>query len=179
MNVEKHLLVALVAPGSVEAEVGRLQTSLFAATVWSRRRRCRLSSGFVRHAGAATRGLLSELDHCISRPLAHPRHGDAMGGGLLVSWRRFGRGMGRAAHPRAGTVRRGAAPAFCGSRGVFFWDAEMRPRKSATVSAPRRRQQRSPPAPSPWSALKRHTRERGGGAKCIGRLPSRSRFEGD
>ena len=69
MDLEEHLLVALVAPGSVEATVGRLQISLFAAhgLVSAQALPPLIPVSFVT-PGAAARGLLSELDHCISAP---------------------------------------------------------------------------------------------------------------
>jgi hypothetical protein len=69
MDTEGHLLVALVAPGSVEAEVGRLQASLFAAhgLVSAQALPPLIPVSFL-VPDAPTRGLLSELDHCISAP---------------------------------------------------------------------------------------------------------------
>ena len=69
MSTEEHLLVALVAPGSVEAEVGRLQARLFAAhgLVSAQALPPLIPVSFVATV-ATTRGLLLELDHCISAP---------------------------------------------------------------------------------------------------------------
>ena len=69
MDTEEHHLVALVAPGSVEAEVGRLQASLFAAhgLVSAQALPPLIPVSFLM-PGAPTRGLLVELDHCIRAP---------------------------------------------------------------------------------------------------------------
>jgi len=69
MDTEEHHLVALVAPGSVEAEVGRLQASLFAAhgLVSAQALPPLIPVSFI-IPGAPTRGLLVELNHCISAP---------------------------------------------------------------------------------------------------------------
>ena len=69
MSTEEHLLVALVAPGSVEAEVGRLQASLFAAhgLVSAQALPPLIPVSFI-VPGAPTSGLLVELNHCISAP---------------------------------------------------------------------------------------------------------------
>jgi hypothetical protein len=69
MDTEEHLLVALVAPGSVEAEVGRLQARLFAAhgLVSVQALPPLIPVSFVA-PGARTRGLLPELDRSIRAP---------------------------------------------------------------------------------------------------------------
>ena len=69
MDTAEHLLIALLAPGSVEAEVGRLQGRLFAAhgLVSAQAMPPLIPVSFVM-AGEHTRGLLAELDRSIPAP---------------------------------------------------------------------------------------------------------------
>jgi hypothetical protein len=69
MNIDPHLLVALIAPGSVEADVGRLQARLFAAhgLISAQALPPLIPVSFIA-PGAPTRSLLPELDHCIRAP---------------------------------------------------------------------------------------------------------------